>query len=212
MRIHVLGKKQETGSPLIYGTTPEFLHLFGIRDLIELPRLEDLATLNNSPISHSEDQSQHHSRRQGKRISIVSNDQNDHNSGFSDWSPHPNKNKKPQENSSSEDTESLEQLGWLFHTDIFSNEDKKPVENKSQISNPKRTHSRFEFQHMFLQTGNRDEKQLDITEDSSPEEAETFKIEKVNIDQINVENISIQRQDWINSTSLNQDEPSEDET
>ena len=66
---------------------------------------------------------------------------------------------------------------------------------------------------MFLQTGNRDEKQFDITEDSSTQdEAETFKIEKVNIDQINIEKISIQRQDWTNSTSLNQDDPSEDET
>jgi segregation and condensation protein B len=210
--IHVLGKKQETGSPLIYGTTPDFLHLFGIRDLIELPRLEDLATLNNSQNDHSEEQSLH-SRRQGKRISIVSNAQQENHAGFSDWSPHPNTNKLQQETSSSDNAEELEQLGWLFHTDIFAKEDSTPVENKSQISDPKRTHSRFEFQHMFLQTGNRDEKKFDITEDSSTkDEVETFKIEKVNIDQINIEQISIQKQYWGNSTSLNQEDSSEDDT
>ena len=37
-------EKNKVGSPLIYGTTPEFLRLFGW-DLIELPRLEDLASL-----------------------------------------------------------------------------------------------------------------------------------------------------------------------
>ena len=206
--IHVLGKKQETGSPLIYGTTPEFLHLFGIRDLIELPRLEDLANLNSNSKSHSEEQSSRQSQRQGKRISIVSMDQKENHSGFSDWSPQNTSNKET--SSSSTDVESLEQSGWLFHTDIFSNKDNKPVENESQISDPKRTHSRFEFQHMFLQTGNRDEKQLDISEDSAA--IETFKMEKVNVDQVNIEKINVQKQDWVSSTVQNEDASSEDET
>jgi segregation and condensation protein B len=41
----VLGRKDEPGRPLIYGTTMEFLTLFGLRDLSDLPTLRDLREL-----------------------------------------------------------------------------------------------------------------------------------------------------------------------
>ncbi|MBI1908601.1 MAG: SMC-Scp complex subunit ScpB [Deltaproteobacteria bacterium] len=39
--IRVVGKKDEPGRPLIYATTPEFLALFGLRDLSDMPSLKD---------------------------------------------------------------------------------------------------------------------------------------------------------------------------
>ena len=41
----VLGRKDEPGRPLIYGTTGDFLSLFGLRDLSDLPTLRDLREL-----------------------------------------------------------------------------------------------------------------------------------------------------------------------
>ena len=38
--IKVVGRKETVGRPLLYGTTPEFLRLFGLRNLDELPALE----------------------------------------------------------------------------------------------------------------------------------------------------------------------------
>jgi segregation and condensation protein B len=43
--IAVTGRKDEPGRPLLYGTTPEFLSLFGLRDLSDLPSLRDLREL-----------------------------------------------------------------------------------------------------------------------------------------------------------------------
>ena len=36
-----MGRKQTVGRPILYGTTRDFLHYFGIHDLSELPPLED---------------------------------------------------------------------------------------------------------------------------------------------------------------------------
>jgi segregation and condensation protein B len=43
--IRILGKKEEPGRPLLYGTTPQFLEFFGIKSLRELPTLRDFADL-----------------------------------------------------------------------------------------------------------------------------------------------------------------------
>lgn len=40
--IKILGRKEEPGRPLLYGTTSEFLELFGLKDLAELPPLKEL--------------------------------------------------------------------------------------------------------------------------------------------------------------------------
>jgi segregation and condensation protein B len=42
--VRVLGRKDVVGRPLLYGTTPEFLETFGLRDLASLPTLEELGS------------------------------------------------------------------------------------------------------------------------------------------------------------------------
>ncbi|HEX2656882.1 MAG TPA: SMC-Scp complex subunit ScpB [Polyangia bacterium] len=43
--IRVIGKREEVGRPLLYGTTPEFLKTFSLRDLTELPTLREFHEL-----------------------------------------------------------------------------------------------------------------------------------------------------------------------
>jgi segregation and condensation protein B len=43
--IRIIGKKEEVGRPLLYGTTPEFLRTFNLRDLTELPTLRQFHEL-----------------------------------------------------------------------------------------------------------------------------------------------------------------------
>ena len=40
--IKIIGRKDEPGRPILYGTTKEFLRHFGLRNLSELPTLKDL--------------------------------------------------------------------------------------------------------------------------------------------------------------------------
>ena len=35
--VRMIGKKEEAGRPILYGTTPEFLRIFSLKDLAELP-------------------------------------------------------------------------------------------------------------------------------------------------------------------------------
>ncbi|MGC4066472.1 MAG: SMC-Scp complex subunit ScpB [Polyangiaceae bacterium] len=44
--IRVIGKKDEPGRPMLYGTTPAFLELFGLKSLEELPTLKEFTELN----------------------------------------------------------------------------------------------------------------------------------------------------------------------
>jgi segregation and condensation protein B len=43
--IRILGKKDVPGKPMIYGTTTEFLELFGLSDLAALPTLREFSDL-----------------------------------------------------------------------------------------------------------------------------------------------------------------------
>lgn len=43
--IRVLGRREEAGQPLLYGTTPLFLEVFHLNDLKELPPLKDIQEL-----------------------------------------------------------------------------------------------------------------------------------------------------------------------
>lgn len=43
--IRIMGRKPVVGRPLLYGTTKEFLSRFGLKDLSELPRKEDMAEI-----------------------------------------------------------------------------------------------------------------------------------------------------------------------
>lgn len=47
--IDVVGRGEGLGRPLLYGTTPAFLELLGLRDLSELPRLEELSVALHPP-------------------------------------------------------------------------------------------------------------------------------------------------------------------
>lgn len=44
--IRIIGKKEEVGRPMLYGTTPEFLRVFNLRDLTELPTLREFYDLS----------------------------------------------------------------------------------------------------------------------------------------------------------------------
>jgi len=56
--IRILGKKDEPGRPLIYGTTKEFLELFGLRDLTQLPTLREFQELSEESRRIVEDESE----------------------------------------------------------------------------------------------------------------------------------------------------------
>jgi segregation and condensation protein B len=43
--VRMIGKKEEVGRPILYGTTPEFLRMFSLRDLSELPTLREFHEL-----------------------------------------------------------------------------------------------------------------------------------------------------------------------
>ena len=43
--IRILGKKDVPGKPLVYGTSKQFLEMFGLKDLASLPTLKDLEGL-----------------------------------------------------------------------------------------------------------------------------------------------------------------------
>jgi segregation and condensation protein B len=43
--VRMIGKKEEPGRPILYGTTPEFLRIFSLRDLAELPTLREFHEL-----------------------------------------------------------------------------------------------------------------------------------------------------------------------
>ncbi len=47
--IAVLGRKQAPGMPMLYGTTTEFLMHCGLRDLSELPSVEEIETMLGTP-------------------------------------------------------------------------------------------------------------------------------------------------------------------
>jgi segregation and condensation protein B len=47
--IEAIGRSEQLGRPLLYGTTPLFLELLGLRDLAELPRAEELTIALQPP-------------------------------------------------------------------------------------------------------------------------------------------------------------------
>jgi segregation and condensation protein B len=46
--VRMIGKKEEAGRPILYGTTPEFLRTFSLRDLTELPTLREFHELGEA--------------------------------------------------------------------------------------------------------------------------------------------------------------------
>ncbi len=47
--VRILGKKDIPGRPLIYGTSREFLEVFGLKDLKSLPTLKEILALDDLP-------------------------------------------------------------------------------------------------------------------------------------------------------------------
>jgi len=47
--INIVGHQQTVGQPALYGTTDEFLKLFGLTSLGQLPTLRDLQELEKDP-------------------------------------------------------------------------------------------------------------------------------------------------------------------
>jgi segregation and condensation protein B len=43
--VSIVGRKQVVGRPILYGTSKEFLIHFGLKDLSELPTLEEFAQM-----------------------------------------------------------------------------------------------------------------------------------------------------------------------
>jgi segregation and condensation protein B len=52
--VRIIGKKEEVGRPLLYGTTPEFLRIFNLRGLSELPTLREFYDLTTEDQSRVE--------------------------------------------------------------------------------------------------------------------------------------------------------------
>ncbi len=60
--VRILGRKDVPGRPLIYGTTPEFLEVFGLKNLKSLPTLKEIEEMLGSGANEQvedEDRAQH---------------------------------------------------------------------------------------------------------------------------------------------------------
>jgi segregation and condensation protein B len=49
--VRILGKKEDVGRPMLYGTTPEFLKTFSLKDLSELPTLQEFHELSEQQMA-----------------------------------------------------------------------------------------------------------------------------------------------------------------
>ncbi|MBI5599256.1 MAG: SMC-Scp complex subunit ScpB [Deltaproteobacteria bacterium] len=47
--VRIVGRKDEPGRPVVYGTTKEFLETFSLKDLASLPTLKEIETLEEAP-------------------------------------------------------------------------------------------------------------------------------------------------------------------
>lgn len=52
--VKILGKREEAGNPLVYGTTPEFLHFFHLDSLSDLPSLREYTELGEESLKKLE--------------------------------------------------------------------------------------------------------------------------------------------------------------
>lgn len=68
--VRILGKKDIPGRPLIYGTSKEFLEIFGLKDLKSLPTLKEIQALDAVPQYERQEELQ---LEPGKVIPVESN-------------------------------------------------------------------------------------------------------------------------------------------
>jgi segregation and condensation protein B len=52
--IRILGRKDVPGRPMVYGTTKEFLHLFGLKNLSDLPTLREIEEFHKEETPHAD--------------------------------------------------------------------------------------------------------------------------------------------------------------
>ncbi|NNE70484.1 MAG: SMC-Scp complex subunit ScpB [Rhodothermales bacterium] len=52
--VDVMGRSESVGRPLLYGTTPRFLELFGLNDIGDLPNLREIESILDDPAFHKE--------------------------------------------------------------------------------------------------------------------------------------------------------------
>ena len=52
--IDVVGRSESVGRPLLYGTTPRFLDLFGLQSISDLPNLRELEAILDDPAFQKE--------------------------------------------------------------------------------------------------------------------------------------------------------------
>ena len=50
--VTITGRSEKPGRPLLYGTTPEFLHYFGLNKLADLPNIEEFEAMVREKIEH----------------------------------------------------------------------------------------------------------------------------------------------------------------
>ncbi len=56
--VRILGKKDIPGRPLIYGTSKQFLEIFGLKDLKSLPTLKEIKALDEQPLYERQEELQ----------------------------------------------------------------------------------------------------------------------------------------------------------
>jgi len=54
--VRILGKKDIPGRPIIYGTSRDFLEVFGLKDLKGLPTLKEITALDDVPLFEQQDE------------------------------------------------------------------------------------------------------------------------------------------------------------
>jgi len=73
--VKIAGRKEVVGRPLLYATTPEFLEVFGLKDLKELPTLKEIG-----PVAEPEDETD----IEDEEIEVVATESDDEGEGAVD--------------------------------------------------------------------------------------------------------------------------------
>jgi segregation and condensation protein B len=85
--VRVMGRKDVPGRPWVYGTTPQFLELFGLNDLASLPPLPDFhePTVNPYAEDSADGAFAQDSEPSGDRLTTDSGDHDSAGAGAGEW-------------------------------------------------------------------------------------------------------------------------------
>lgn len=84
--VAVTGRKDAPGRPLLYGTTPEFLAMFSLRDLSDLPTLRDLRELRQDDPREAPGSGTDDDEMEGSGLTLLAAGQGPLDEGDDDWS------------------------------------------------------------------------------------------------------------------------------